>query len=47
MHTCGFMEHIPLYTLPPLFLLLFLPFWAPQMVHLLPIPNVEWAVYDL
>ena len=39
----------PLHPPRPPFFFLFLPFFglcSPQMVHLLPIPNMEWAVYE-
>ena len=34
---------------PPIFVTIFafLGLFPPQMVHLLPVPNMEWAVYEL
>ena len=48
IHTCVFdVTCTPIHPFPPIcyYLYLFGPL-PPQMVHLLPVPNMEWAVYE-
>ena len=45
-----FLCNVYLYTpFPPIFVTIFtfLGLFTSQMVHLLPVPNMEWAVYEL
>ena len=50
IHTCVlYVMYNPIHPLIPIFVIIFtfLGLFPPQMVHLLPVPNMEWTVYEL
>ena len=48
-HALFYVMHTPLHPFSPIFVTIFtfLGLFPPQMVHVLPVPNMEWAVYEL
>ena len=48
-HMHFYATYTPICPFPPIFVTIFtfLGLFPPKMVHLLPVPNMEWAVYEL
>ena len=49
IHMHFYLMYSPIHPFPPLFVTIFtfLGLYPLQMVHLLPVPNMEWAMYEL
>ena len=48
-HAFFYVKCTPIRLFYPIFVIIFtfLGLFTPQMVHLLPVPNMEWAVYEV